>query len=205
MATRETSPVVLRDIVLVSATPLLLAGIGLVHPHSLTAATAEQWAGLHIWLLPVFPLLTLGLVVPLWGRPGRDVAGVATVVAWVAAFGYAAYYTGLDAVAGIAAGTVRHHAGAQPASGVGDLFRRGDALGEAGVYALAVAVLATAVALFPRHGARVMPGTVVLLAACWFFTDGHIFWPEGVFAMLGFALGFALLAAMAPRSRPHSS
>jgi hypothetical protein len=55
--------------------------------------------------------------------------------------------------------------------------------------------VATAVALFPEHGARVLPGTVVLLVAGWSFTDSHIFWPRGVWTMLGFALGFALLAA----------
>jgi hypothetical protein len=122
------------------------------------------WSGLHILLLPVFPLLTVGLLVPLWGRPRRDLAGAATVVAWVGCFVFAAYYTGLDAVAGIAAGTAADH-GATGA--VHPLFATGDALGYAGAYALAVAALATCAALFPRHGMRVLPGAVVLFAACW--------------------------------------
>ncbi|MET9789689.1 hypothetical protein [Streptomyces canus] len=40
-----------------------------------------------------------------------------------------------------------------------------------------------------------LPGAVVLLAACWSFIDSHIFWPRGVLTMLGFALAFALLTA----------
>jgi hypothetical protein len=34
---------------------------------------------------------------------------------------------------------------------------------------------------------------VVVLVACWSFADSHIFWPQGVLTMLGFALGFGLL------------
>jgi hypothetical protein len=173
------------------APPLLLAAAGLDHPQALNASTAAHWAGLHILLLPVFPLLTVGLLVLLWGRPRRDPAGAATVVAWVGCFVFAAYYTGLDAVAGIAAGTAAEH-GASGA--VHPLFATGDALGHAGVYALAVAAVATCAVLFARHGVRVLPGAVILLAACWSFIDSHIFWPRGVFTMLGFAVAYGLLA-----------
>jgi hypothetical protein len=183
---------------LVTAAPLLLAAAGLAHPHHLDASTAATWAGLHIALLPAFPLLTTGLVLPLRGKSRRDLSGALTVVAWVAAFLYAAYYTGLDAVAGIAAGTaVRHGAtGAVP-----PLFATGDALGRAGAYALAVSALATCAVLLLHHGARTLPGAVVLLAACWSFTDSHIFWPRGVLTMLAFAVAFALLTAAAPTRR----
>jgi hypothetical protein len=180
------------------APPLLLAAVGLVHPGSLTASTAGHWAGLHILLLPVFPLLTVGLLVPLWGRPRRDLAGGATVVAWAGCFVFAAYYTGLDAVAGIAAGTAAEH-GATGA--VHPLFAQGDTLGHAGVYALAVAALAACAVLFPRHGVRVLPGAAVLFASCWSFYDSHIFWPRGVFTMLGFAVAFGLLARAAGADR----
>lgn len=118
-------------------------------------------------------------------------------MAWTSAFTYAAFYTGLDAVAGIAAGTAVEHAAGT--ANIGPikypLYDTGESLGEVGAYALIVAVAATAVALFPKHGVRVVPGTVVLLVAGWSFTDSHIFWPRGVWTMLGFALGFALLAA----------
>ncbi|MER7569698.1 hypothetical protein ABTZ93_43575 [Streptomyces sp. NPDC097941] len=187
----------IRNITITTVAPLELAAAGAAHPHGLSRATATDWTQLHIALLPVFPLLTLGLLVPLWHRPRPDLAGFATVVAWTSAFTYAAFYTGLDAVAGIAAGTAVEHA-----AGTADigpikypLYDVGDSLGEVGAYALIVAVVATAVALFPKHGVRVVPGTVVLLVAGWSFTDSHIFWPRGVWTMLGFALGFALLAA----------
>ncbi|GAA3843730.1 hypothetical protein ACWDWS_30760 [Streptomyces sp. NPDC003328] len=179
---------------LVTAPPLLLAVAGLVHPRHLTAATAGHWAGLHVVLLPVFPLLVLGLLVPLWGRPGRDADGALTVLAWAGCLGYAAYYTGLDAVAGISAGTV---AGTPARGAVGRLFATGDALGRAGVYALTVAALATCSVLLRRHGPRVLPGGAVVLVACWSFVDSHIFWPRGVFTMLGFAVGFGLLTVAA--------
>jgi len=189
-----------RDLVLVTATPVLLAVVGVFHPHALTRATAPAWAGLHIALLPVFPLVTLGFVVPLWGRPGRNAAGFATVLAWVAGFGYATFYTGLDAVAGIAAGTAAMHA---PSGDLGPvvlpLFAAGDELGRVGAYAFLVAVLAASVALFQRHGLRALPGTLVLLLAGYSFIDSHIFWPRGVITMLGFALGFGLFVWAAGR------
>ncbi|WP_083597542.1 hypothetical protein [Actinomadura madurae] len=182
-------------LVLVVAAPLVLAVAGWVHPHGLSRGTAEDWAHLHIVLLPVFPLLPAGLLVVLWHRPHRNIAGVASGVAWVAAFAYAAYYTGLDAVAGIAAGTTVEHAPQTADLGAlkQPLYDTGDALGHIGAYALIVAVVAAAVALWPRHGVRVLPGTAVLLVSGWSFIDSHIFWPRGVFTMLGFALGFALL------------
>ncbi|WP_416974171.1 hypothetical protein [Streptomyces sp. 4F14] len=186
----------LRTTALVTAAPLLLAAAGLVHPRHLTAATAGHWAGLHIVLLPVFPLLVLGLVIPVWGRPRRDVEGVLTVLSWAGSLCFAAYYSGLDAVAGISAGTVVDH-GVHGAAG--RLFATGDALGRTGVYGLVVASLATCAVLWRRHGARVLPGAAVLLAACWSFVDSHIFWPRGVITMLGFAVAFALLTAAASR------
>ncbi|MEV0222627.1 hypothetical protein [Streptomyces sp. NPDC050704] len=186
----------IRSIALVTAAPLLLAAAGIAHPHGLSRSTAADWAQLHIALLPLFPLLTVGLLVPLWRRPRPDLAGAATVLAWLGAFTYASFYTGLDAVAGIAAGTAVEHAAGTASLGPikRPLYDTGEALGQAGAYALIGAVAATAVALFPRHGVRVLPGTAVLLVAGWFFVDSHIFWPRGVWTMLGFALGFALLA-----------
>ncbi|MFE0255766.1 hypothetical protein [Streptomyces sp. NPDC059010] len=195
---------VIRSITLVTAAPLVLAVAGIAHPHGLSASTASDWARLHIALLPVFPLLTVGLLVPLWHRPRLDLAGFATVVAWAGAFVYAAFYTGLDTVAGIAAGTAVEHA--DKTANLGPikrpLYDTGEALGQAGAYALICAVAATAVALLPKHGARILPGTMVLLAAGWSFIDSHIFWPRGVWTMLGFALGFALLAWGTGRSAP---
>jgi hypothetical protein len=82
---------------------------------------------------------------------------------------------------------------------VGPLYRMGDALGEFGVRAFLVAVVATCVALYPRAGLRVLPGGLVLLAAGWSFVDSHIFRPRGVLTMLAIAVGFALLTAASAR------
>jgi hypothetical protein len=196
-----------RTLLLVTAGPVLLALAGLVHPRGLSAATADLWVHLHILLLPVFPLLAVPFLVLLRGRPRVDLPGAATVVAWVGAGVYAAGYTGLDAVAGIAAGTVARQPGdpAELRRLVLALYDTGDRLGQAGVYAFLVAVLAAAVALGGRHGRRVLPGTVVLVGAGYSFVDSHIFAPRGVLTMLAVAAGFALWvwAATAQRqSRP---
>ncbi|MFI2634205.1 hypothetical protein ACH5A2_28060 [Streptomyces collinus] len=185
-----------KRIALVTAAPLALAAAGLVHPHGLSMSTAADWADLHILLLPLFPLLTIGLLVPLWHRPRPGIQAAATAAAWTGAFVYSAFYTGLDAVAGIAAGTAVEHApaGANPGRLKRPLYDVGESLGHIGAYALICAVVATAAALWPRYGARVLPGTAVLLVAGWSFVDSHIFWPRGVWTMCGFALGFALLA-----------
>src|SRR3954467_14951050 len=165
-----------RKGLLVTAGPLLLAVAGLVHPGGLSAATAHRWVHLHIVLLPVFPLLALGFVVLLRGRPRFDLAGVATVVAWLGAAVYAAGYTGLDAVSGIAAGTVAGQGGDQAELRrlVLALYHVAPQPGRTGGYAPTVAVLAGTVALAVRHGIRVLAGTAVLLGAGYSFIDSHI-------------------------------
>jgi hypothetical protein len=184
----------------VTVPSLVLALIGLlVHPSHLDIGTAHRWAVLHIALLPVFPLVAAGFLVPLLGRP----RGVATVVARIAAFCYACFYTGLDAVAGIAAGTLVHRS-AQPVDRgmlVDPLYEVGNRLGRIGAGAFIVAAVAACAALWGRHGVRVVPGGVVLVIAGWSFLDSHIFWPRGVFTMLGFAVGFALLLWVAAAGR----
>jgi hypothetical protein len=190
-----------RTGLLVTAGPVLLAIAGVLHPGGLSAATADHWVALHIVLLPVFPLLALGFVVLLPGRPRAGVAGVATVVAWAGAGVYAVGYTGLDAVAGIAAGTVAGQDGDQAELRrlVLALYDVADRLGRTGVYALLLAVLAGTVALAARHGPRAIAGSVVLLGAGYSFIDSHIFWPRGVLTMLAMAAGFALWTWAATR------
>jgi hypothetical protein len=187
-------PAVARVVAVVAA-PIALAAAGVAHPRPLSVSSASGWADLHVVLLPVFPLVALGFVVPLWGRPRRDPVGAATVLAWVAGFTYACFYTGLDAVAGIAAGRALQHAPApvDRDAVVGPLFAAGDQLGRVGAYAFLVAAVAACVALYPRAGIRILPAGAVLFVAGWSFVDSHIFWPRGVLTMLGFALGFALL------------
>ncbi|WP_240122130.1 MULTISPECIES: hypothetical protein [unclassified Streptomyces] len=66
-------------------------------------------------------------------------------------------------------------------------------------YRATVASPATCVVLWRRHGVRVLPGALVLLAACWSSVDRHIFRP-GVFTMPGIALGFTLLTVAVSRN-----
>ncbi|MDY7091288.1 MAG: hypothetical protein SYR96_40200 [Actinomycetota bacterium] len=183
--------------------PVLLALAGLLHPSGLSAATAHRWVWLHIVLLPVFPLLALGFVVLLRERPRARTPRVARMVAWTCAAVYAVGYTGLDAVAGIGAGTVagQHGDPAELRRLVLALYATGDRLGTVGVYAFLAATLATAVSLAGGSGIRVLPGTVVLLAAGWSFIDSHIFSPRGVLTMLAMSAGFALLTWATARRR----
>jgi len=194
-------------LVLVMLGPVLLALAGLVHPSGLSAATAHRWVWLHIVLLPIFPLLALGFVVLLREQPPTGASRVARIVAWICAAVYAIGYTGLDAVAGIAAGTVAGQPGdpTELRRLVLALYETGDGLGAVGVYAFLAATLATSVALGSRHGLRVLPGTVVLLVAGWSFIDSHIFSPRGVQTMLAMAAGFALWTWAGARRREPSA
>ena len=177
---------------------LLLAGFGAAHPALLDAASASSWAALHIVLLPVFPLLAaaqwlLLSSAPPWLRwPGR-----------LAAFGFAAFYSGLDAVAGIAAGTVVHaQNGVTPV--VGAVFAIGDLLGHLGAACFLAANALIVVAAVARARWRVLPGAVVLLVASVSFLDSHIFWPRGVFTMIAVALGMSWLSLAGDRGPDRS-
>ena len=195
-------------LVLVMLGPVLLALAGLVHPSGLSATTAHRWMWLHIVLLPVFPLLALGFVVLLRERPCAGTPTVARMVAWTCAAVYAVAYTGLDAVAGIGAGTVagQHGDPTELRRLVLALYETGDRLGTVGVYAFLAATLAAAVSLASRSGVRVLPGAVVLLAAGWSFIDSHIFSPRGVLTMLAMGAGFALWTwATVRRSGPSAT
>jgi hypothetical protein len=198
---RRRGPV--PTLALVMLGPVLLAFAGLIHPSGLSAATAHRWVWLHVVLLPVFPLLALGFVVLLRQRPVASPARVARMIAWICAAVYAIGYTGLDAVAGIAAGTVagQHGDPAELRRLVLALYEAGNGLGTVGVYAFLAATLAAAVSLGSRHGIRILPGTVVLLAAGWSFVDSHIFSPRGVLTMLAMAAGFALWTWATERRR----
>jgi hypothetical protein len=198
---------VAAKLVLVMLGPVLLALAGLVHPSGLSAATAHRWVWLHIVLLPIFPLLALGFVVLLRERPRGGALRVARMIAWSCAAVYAVGYTGLDAVAGIGAGTVAGQPGdpAELRRLVLALYEKGDGLGAVGVYAFLAATLATAIVLGSRHGLRVLPGTVVLLAAGWSFIDSHIFSPRGVQTMIAMAAGFALWTWAGARRRGPSA
>jgi hypothetical protein len=136
--------------------------------------------------------LLLSLAPAVLRRPGR-----------LAAFGFAAFYGGLDAVAGIAAGTVVHteHA-VTPVTGA--VFGIGDTLGQAGALCFLAANVAVIATVAREASWRAAPGAVILLAASVSFFDSHIFWPRGVLTMLGIAAGMFLLGALAnPRPSAH--
>ena len=177
----------------VAAVPgLVLAGFGLIHPAFLDETTAMMWWQLHIPLIPLFPLLAAAVWLVLRGVRGGAVGGLAWA-ARIAAYLFACLYTALDTISGISAGIATERLGGSQA--VLDLFAVGDELGHIGVWCLAASTVLAAAALFPRDGLRVLPGTVVLLISAWAFYRFHIFHPYGALAMLGYAVGFALLAA----------
>ena len=182
----------------VAVSPLVLAGVGLSHPTLLTTGSAAWWTTMHLVLLPLFPLL--GVAVWILLRHDR------TAVGWggrVAAVVYTAFYGGLDAVSGIAAGTVVQ-TGADPKSElVASLFSAGRPLGQIGAYAFFVAVILVLASAW-RSGSRgwlFYAAAGVALVSAYLFTAGHIYWPKGVVAMLGLAAAFAVIEFVR-RERP---
>jgi hypothetical protein len=168
---------------------LLLAGFGLAHPAGLHAGNAQWWVTLHVLLLPVLPLLAVAMWVLLAPAPSP--------LRWLgrlAAYGYATFYTGLDAVAGIAAGTVEHDSGGvSPLTG--RLFEVGDKLGYTGAWCFLVGSVCVVADVLWHSGWRGAPGGVLLLGASVSFLDSHLFWPRGVFTMAAIGVGMLLLSA----------
>jgi len=164
--------------------PLVLAGIGLVHPMELSAATAEMWRDMHIVLLPLFPLLALG--------PWLVVRRSAPRLAWITAllgYVYAAFYSALDVLAGIGAGGLQLGG----YDGVGTLYRLGDALALPGTIALLLASLLASVVAIRRDGWVAAIGGVLVVVASVSYLTSHIFAPRGVLTMVAFAVGWAVL------------
>jgi uncharacterized membrane protein YGL010W len=176
--------------------PAFLALAGLLHPHHLMPDTAHRWTAMHLVLLPVFPLLAAGLLTLL-----RSATGRAVTVARVGCYVYAIFYTGLDAIAGIAAG--RLMIGAEDVIDVqgqiDELSEIGGAVGLVGGLGFLVAAVGAAVALISRYGRPAVPGVVLLLIASVFWLGSHIYWPEGVLTVVAIGTGFALLEFRAVR------
>ncbi len=179
-------------VVVVALPGLVLAGFGWQHPVSLTPDTAHHWWTMHVLLIPVFPLLPLVLVLLLRGERG-PLAWLARIAGYV----FATFYTALDVLAGIAAGLVVEHDG-RGSENMLRLLEIGDRIGLIGVWFLAAAGVLTALVLGLRHGPWVLPGAVVFTVACYYFLLGHIFYPTGALAMIGLAVGSALLALATP-------
>jgi len=177
--------------------PLLLAGLGLDHPATLDAATADRWRDLHVLLLPLFPLLGLAP----WMIARRD----SRLLGWAAGFFgyvYGVFYTALDVLAGIGAGAVQS-AGLSAAVEV--MFTRGDALGAVGVLAYLAATLVAAVAALRQARLAAAPGATLVVAGAVSFLNSHIYWPRGVLTLVVLAVGWALLASISARTPQRES
>lgn len=176
--------------------PVALAVAGSTHPSPLSPDNAAYWRTLHVVLLPLFPLLALLVWVLLRGVRG----GVDGALAWAArvlALVYAAFYSALDVLAGIANGAVVDSAattGQDVDTIKAVLFGQASEVGDVGVYALLGAVAIVGVVHLRHSGWRALPGTLVLLAAAWSFRDSHVYPWRGVVTMLAFGLGALLLA-----------
>ena len=167
-------------LVLAVAVPLVVAlGGGLTHPVSWNASSAAWWRNLHIILLPVFPLIGAGpwIVSRRSAQPWRWIAGIG-------GFLFAVYYTGLDALAGIAAGSVQLAGHPEAKS---SLYAIADVFGPIGAAGLAVAWAAATIGVMRASGVRAVPGALAVVGALLVWKS-HVYFPVGT-------LGLALLLA----------
>jgi hypothetical protein len=174
----------------VTVPPLALAALGITHPELLNESTAGWWVGIHIVLLPLFPLLAVAAWILL--REDRSPLGWA---GRVLALVFVPFYTALDAISGISAGTLQKVGGT--AEQLNALFSTGRPLGQVGSYAFlaTIVLILGSTWLAGQRSWLSWVAAVVLITAGYLFTTSHIYWPKGVIAMLGFAVGFFMLEA----------
>jgi hypothetical protein len=129
---------------------------------------------------------------------------LASALRWLgrlAAYGYATFYTGLDAVAGIAVGTVKHDSGGvSPLTA--RLFEIGDVLGYVGAWCFLVGSVCVVADVAWHKGLCGHPGAGLLLVASVSFLDSHLFEPRGVFTMAAVSVGMVLLSVARHSNRP---
>ena len=164
--------------------------VGLTHPVSLTPATAEWWRDLHIVLLPVFPLIGVAPWIA-----SRGAAAGFRLIAGLGGFLFAVYYTALDALAGIAAGSVEL-AGHPEAKH--SLYVLADIFGPIGALGLAAAWAAATLGLVRLTGGRAIVGLLAVVGAL-LVLKSHVYFPVGT---LGLALLIAGGAVVALLPRP---
>ncbi len=175
------------------AVPLLLAlTIGLTHPVSLTASTAIWWRNLHIILLPVFPLIGAGpwIASRRSAQPWRWIAGVG-------GFLFAVYYTGLDALAGIAAGSVQLAGHPEAKS---SLYAIAGVFGPIGAIGLAVAWAAATIGVMRSYGVRAVPGALAVVGALLVWKS-HVYFPVGTLGLALLLAGGIVLAVLSSAGR----
>lgn len=169
---------------------IVLAVLGSQHPSPLGPDTAHDWWVLHVWLLPAFPLLAVGVWVLYRGR--RDpVAWAVLVLGYV----YATFYSALDLLAGVGAGYVTEQDGTDVRpDAVNALFAKATDLGDVGVRAfLVLAVLVTLDQTWRYGPWSLLPG-LVLVGGAYSFLDSHVYPPRGVWTMLAIGLACGALA-----------
>ncbi len=177
---------------------LTLAGAGLLHPHSLSYASAPRWTLLHVAGLFVFPLVGWALATLVTGRQD-PLAWVVRLTAYV----YATAYSALDVISGISAGYVtwRLGEGAERPDEVRYLFSIGGRIGEVGSWGLIACAVLIVVDALRREGWTAAPGGLLVPGAVLVHLD-HIFSPTGAtgMALVGVATGWVAVTGRDARS-----
>lgn len=180
---------------LVALPGLVLAGIGLTHPHHLDASTAQWWRDMHIILAVIFPLLGAAQWVLL-----ADTPKPVRYAGRIAAFGYVVFYGALDALAGIGGGALAMaNGGRSPADAA--IFKIGNQLGTVGAWCFFAASAAIAVCALVNSRVKAIPGAAFLLFGSYLFLSSHIYWPKGVLACTCLAIGMAATSYVSASGR----
>lgn len=187
---------------LVALPALVIAVGGLFHPELLTPDTADRWFGAHLVLLPLFPLVALGL----WWLL-RGVRHPVATAARVLAYAYAVLYTALDAISGIGLGwSVKKAAeNGQPGPDLGTVFFIGDRIGRPGAIALALAGVLAGLVLAHAHGWLAGLGGALVGGGAMLVWKYHVFPWEGVTGMVLVAAGMGAMALAREPRQPVTS
>jgi energy-converting hydrogenase Eha subunit C len=177
--------------------PLILAGIGITHPQQLTMASAEYWRDLHVVTLPIFPLLGFAPWIVVRFAHNLWLSWAAGILGFV----YAAFYTGLDVLAGIGAGGLKLD---NMGMATGTVFGLGRGLGAIGAVAFIAAVLLAGIVAIIRFGVPTIPGAALVFIGSLCLYQDHIYFPVGVIGQLCLAAGWVLLV-VAIRQRIDSA
>ena len=173
-------------LLLVAVPALLCAAIGLSHPPTLNAASAEHWRNMHIALIPLFPLV--GLAPWLIARRAGTWSGRGGALF---GYGFAVFYTSLDLLAGVAGGALVA-SGHPDASG--QVFAIARVLGAIGVGSLALGTVLAGISAFRVAGLGSVPGALLALVGAVLVLPGHIYLGLGTVAMLLYAGGYVVMA-----------
>ncbi len=180
----------------VAAPALLCALVGLTHPTELDDSTAAYWLGMHLVLMPLFPLI--GAAPWLIARGHRGLGALAAVFG----YGFAVFYTSLDILSGVAAGALVN-AGFSEATD--PIFAIGRVVAMIGVVSLVLGCLTAGFAAYRVAGLPTLPGTLLAALGAGLMLRGHIYPGLGTAAMLLLAGGFVLLVVTTTRARSRGA